>query len=149
MEVRIVEAGHYKLAFELDRLHAFLPSSAIGEAVVHLSDAIDLSVADRHGFGPGLRRIVCVNAAVSVIGRVRSFLCRARFRLECRDQCYNNKRENTGMQTNAIRPDAHRDFSSATPETPRTVRSARFKPASLPAEPYHSWSEVAPPPLPP
>src|SRR5258708_2903357 len=51
MDVRIVEAGHHKLSFELDRLHAFLAASAIEEAVVHFADATDLSVADRHGLG--------------------------------------------------------------------------------------------------
>src|SRR6267143_488793 len=60
-----------------------------------------------------------------------------------------NKRENAGKESSVILPDFHRDFSSATPETPRTVSSTRFKPASRPAESYHSCSECAPPPLPP
>src|SRR5258708_6207381 len=149
MDVRIVEAGHHKLAFELDRLHAFLAASAIEEDVVHFADATDLSVADRHGLGPGLRRIVCVNAAVSVIGRVRSFLCHAGFRVECCKEGDDNKRENACKESSAILWDSHRDLSSATPETPRTVRSARFNPVSRPAESYHSWRECAPPPLPP
>src|SRR5467141_5025926 len=149
MHVRIIEAGHHKLAFEIDSLHAFLAAPAIEEDVVHLSDATDLSLAYGHGLGPRMRGVIRVNAAVDVIGRGRSFLRHARLRVECRDHGYKGECENAGKQTNAIRPDFHRDFSSATPEIPRMVRSTRFKPASLPAESYHSCSEWAPPPLPP
>src|ERR1700674_2547568 len=149
MHVRIIEAGHHKLAFEIDSLDTFLAASAIEEDVVHFPDATNLSVADGHGFGPRMRGGICVNAAMSVIGRAGSFLRHARFRVECGNERDNNKRENAGKESHAIRPDFHRDFSSATPETPRTVSSVRFKPASRPAESYHSCSECAPPPLPP
>src|SRR6202521_95688 len=149
VHVCIVEAGHHKLAFEVDRLHAFLAASAIEEHVVHFADATDLSVADGQGLGPRMRGVICVNAAMSVIGRAGSFLRHARSRVECGNERDNNKGDNTGKESNAIWPDFHRGFSSATPETPRTVSSTRFKPASRPAESYHSCSECAPPPLPP
>src|SRR4029077_10078810 len=148
MHVSIVETGHHKLAFELDRFHALLAAAAIEEDVIHLADAGDYSVADGHGLGPGMRGVIRVNAAVSVIGRKRSFLRRASFHVECR-YLGDHKRKNYGKESSAIRPEAHRDFSSATPEIPRIVRSARFKPASRPAESYHSCNECAPPPLPP
>src|SRR6266550_9289036 len=149
MHVCIVEAGHHKLAFEIDSLDAFLAASAIEEDVIHFPDATDLSVADGHGFGPRMHRVIRVNAAVRVIGGAGSFLRHARFRVECGNERDDNKRENAGKESSAILPDFHRDFSSATPETPRKVSSARFKPASRPAESYHSCSEWTPPPLPP
>src|SRR6267143_838624 len=149
MHVRIIEAGHYKLAFELDRLHAFLAAAAIEENVVHLADASDLSVADGHGLGPRLRGVIGVNAAVDKIGRARSFLCHTRFCVESRNEDDDNERKSAGEDSNAIRAEFHRDFSSATPETPRIVKRARCNPDSRPAESYHSCSECAPPPLPP
>src|SRR6266852_924028 len=149
MHVRIVEARHHKLAPELDRLHAFLAASAIEQDVVHLSDATDLSLADGHGLGPRMRRVIGVNAAVDVIGRAWSFLRHVGLRVECRSEGHDKKRDAAGKNSNAIRPEHHRDFSSATPEIPKMVSSARFKPASRPAESYHSCKECAPPPLPP
>jgi len=91
MHVCIVEAGHHKLAFELDRLHAFLAAPAIEEDVAHLADATDLPVGDGHGLGPRMRRVIRVNAAVDVIGRGRSFLCHARFHVEYRDHGYKDE----------------------------------------------------------
>ena len=45
---------------------------------------------------------------------------------------------------------SHRDFSSAIPEAPSSVsKRALASPISRPADSYHSWSECAPPPLPP
>src|SRR5438552_9516571 len=76
MHVRIVEAGHYKLAVEMDRLRAFLASSAIEQDVGHSADASNLSLADSHGLGPRLRGIVRVNAPMRVEDPARSFLCR-------------------------------------------------------------------------
>src|SRR5256884_267676 len=149
MHVCIIETGHHKLAFEIDSLDAFLAASAIEEDVVHFADATDLSVADGHGLGPRMRAVIGVNAPVRVIGGAGSFLRHARFRVACGKDREDNERDIAGKESNAIRPDFHRDFSSATPETPRTVSSARFKPASRPAESYHSCSEWAPPPLPP
>src|SRR6266513_5832381 len=149
MHVFIIETGHHKLAFEIDSLDAFLAASAIEQDVVHFADATDLSVTDGHGLGPRMRAVIGVNAPVSVIGGAGSFLRHARFPVECGNERDANKRENTGKESNAIRPEFHRDFSSATPETPRTVSSARFKPVSRPAESYHSSREWAPPPLPP
>src|SRR6267143_146960 len=149
MHVCIIETGHHKLAFEIDSLDAFLAASAIEEDVVHFPDATNLSVADGHGLGPRMRAVIGVNSPVSVIGGAGSFLRQARFRVECGNDREDNERDNAGKESNAIRSDFHRDFSSATPETPRTVSSARFKPASLPAESYHSCNECAPPPLPP
>src|SRR6266446_6016662 len=149
MHVRIIEAGHHKLAFEIDSLDAFLAASAIEQDVIHFPDTTNLSVADGHGLGPRMRGVIRVNSPVSVIGRAGSFLRQARFRVECGNDREDNERDNAGKESNAIRPDFHRDFSSATPEIPRMVRSTRFKPASLPAESYHSCSEWAPPPLPP
>src|SRR5881398_2824128 len=148
MHVCIVEAGHHKLAFEIDSLNTFLAAPAIEEDVIHFPDTTNLSVADGHGLGPRMHRVIRVNAPVRVIGGAGSFLRHARFRVECGNDREDNERDNAGKESNAIRPDFHRDFSSATPETPRRVSSARFKPASRPAETYHSWSECAPPPLP-
>src|SRR3981189_1337544 len=105
MHVRIIEAGHHKLAFEIDSLHAFLAAPAIEKDVVHLSDATDLSLADGHGLGPRMRWVIGVNAAVDVIGCAWSFLRHARFHVECRDHGYKGECENTGKQTNAVRPD--------------------------------------------
>ena len=84
MHVRIVEAGHYKLVFEMDRLRAFPAAAAIEQDMGHLADASDFSFADSHGLGPRLRGIVGVNAAMGVEDRARSFLCRAGFRVESR-----------------------------------------------------------------
>src|SRR6266436_3495183 len=149
MYVRIIEAGHYKLAIELDRLRAFLAAAAIKQDVGHLANAGDLPLANSDSFGPRLRGVVRVNTAVDVIDQVRTSLRDAGIRVECHEEGNHRKREDSGKEPNAIRPELHRDFSSATPETPRTVRSARFNPASRPAESYHSCSEWAPPPLPP
>src|SRR5260370_5816862 len=149
MHVRIIEAGHHKLAFEIDSLDAFLAASAIEQDVIHFADATYLSVADGLSLGPRMHRIIRVNAAVSVIGGAGSFLRHARFRVEGGNEHDDNKGENAGKESSPILPDFHRDFSSATPETPRRVRRARFKPASRPAESYHSCRECAPPPLPP
>src|SRR5260370_14658131 len=149
MHVCIVEARHHKLASELDRLHAFLAASAIEQDVVSLGDTTDLSRADGHSLGAGMRRVIRVNAAVDVIGGAWSFLCHAGFRGESHSDGNGNKQEKAGKESDAICADIHRDFSSATPEIPRTVRRARFKPTSRPAESYHSCRECAPPPLPP
>src|ERR1700731_3138386 len=116
MHVRIIEPGHHKLAFEIDSLDAFLAASAIEEHVIHFADTTYLSVADGHGLGPRMRGIIRVNAAMSVIGRAGSFLRHTRFCVECGNERDNNKRENTGKESHAIRPDFHRDFSSANPE---------------------------------
>src|SRR2546421_7809178 len=138
MHVRIIEAGHHKLAIELDRLRAFLAAAAIEQDVGHLANAGDLPFANSNSLGPRLCRVVRVNAPVDVIDRARTALRDAGIRVECRDDGNESKREDTGKDPNSIRPELHRDFSSTTPETPRTVRSARFNPASRPAESYHS-----------
>src|SRR6266478_5486390 len=130
MQVRIIEAGHYKLAIELDRLRAFLAAAAIEQDVGHLANAGDLPLANSHGLGPRLCRVIRVNTAVDVKDRARSAFREAGIRVECRNEDNEREREYHGKQTNAICPELHRDFSSTTPETPRTVRSARFNPAS-------------------
>src|SRR5437899_4453172 len=149
MHVRVVEAGHHKLAFEIYGLRAFLAASAIEQDVVHFANATYFALADGQGFSPGIRRIIRVNAAVSVVSRARRFLSSARFRVECASKRQDNKRENTGSDASVARPGFHRDFSSASPEIPKIVRSTRFNPASRPVESYHSCNEWAPPPLPP
>src|SRR5256884_5526340 len=83
MHVCIVEAGHHKLAFEIDSLDAFLAAPAIEEDVIHFPDTTNLSVADGHGLGPRMHRVIRVNAPVRVIGGAGSFLRHARFRVEC------------------------------------------------------------------
>src|SRR5260370_31569177 len=146
MHVSIIEAGHHKLGFGWDRRHALRAAAAIEQGVIHLANASDNSVADGHGLGPRMRRVIRVNPAVDVIGRERSFLCRAGFHVESRKE-RDNKWENSGKESRAIRPHSHRDFSSATPETPRMVRRGRFKPASRRAASYHSSTEGARPPF--
>src|SRR5260370_12746138 len=114
MHVRVIETGHYKLAFELDRLRAFLPATAFEQDVVHLADAADLSIADSHSLSPRMRRVIGVNPSVDVISRVRSFLCDAGFRVEGSNEGDDKKREDEGTASSAWRPDFHRDFSSPT-----------------------------------
>src|SRR6266702_4296959 len=149
MHVGVVKARHDELIVEMNCLDTFSAASAVEKDVRHLADAADLVVGDGHGLGPRLRRIIGVDAAVHVVGRVWSILLRAPLRLECRDGRDHRKGEETQGEKEATRSGFHRDFSSATPEIPRTVRSVRFKPASRPAESYHSCKECAPPPLPP
>ncbi len=137
MHVRVIEAGHHESAFEIDALNAFLAAAAVREHMIHLTDATDSPLADRHSLRPRMLWIIGVNASMSVVGRRWQFLRRARFRVKwC--NASNNKQENPDEQLNAIRPDLHWALSSATPEIPRTVRSARFKPVSRPSESYHS-----------
>ena len=138
MHVRIIEAGHYKLTIELDRFRTFLAAAAIEKDVGHLANAGDLPFANSDSLGPRLRRIVCINAPVNVIDQMRSPLRDARIRLECQNEDNNREREDPSEEKNAIPAQLHRDFSSATPETPRTVRRARFSPASRPVASYHS-----------
>src|SRR6266480_5188161 len=102
MHMRIVEAGHHKLAFEIDSLDAFLAASAIEQNVVHFPDTTDLSVADGHGLGPRMHRVIRVNAAVRVIGGAGSFLRHARFRVE-RGNERDDKRGNTGKDRKSTR----------------------------------------------
>src|SRR6266567_276159 len=149
MHVGVVKARHDELIVEMNCLDTFSAASAVEKAVRHLADAADLVVGDGHGLGPGLGRIIGVNAAVHVVGRVWSILLRALLCLESRDRRDHRKGEETQGEKEALRSGFHRDFSSATPEIPRRVRSVRFKPASRPAESYHSCKECAPPPLPP
>src|SRR6266702_2983557 len=149
MHVGVVKARHDELIVEMNCLDAFSAASAVEKDVRHLADAADLVVGDGRGLGPGLGRIIGVNAAVHVVGRVRSILLRALLCLECRDSRDHRKGEETQGEKEAMRSRFHRGFSSATPEIPRTVRSVRFKPASRPAESYHSCKECAPPPLTP
>src|SRR5258708_31554860 len=47
MDVGIIEAGHHKLASEIDGFSAFLAATAIREHVVHFANATDSSLADR------------------------------------------------------------------------------------------------------
>jgi hypothetical protein len=91
MHVSIVEAGHQKLAMELNRFHAFLAAAAIEQYMVDFSDAADPSVRNGHGFGPRKRRIVGINAAVYVKDRVRVTLLRAKSQLKDRNNCGGGK----------------------------------------------------------
>src|SRR6266850_4742338 len=149
MHVSVVEARHHKLATELNRFHAFLAVAAIEQYVVQVADTDDLPVPDGHGFGPGMRGIVGVNAAVDVKDRVRAALLRARHGVESGCDGKRGERNHPAESKRATGLRFQRDFSSAIPEIPSTVRSARFKPNSRPAESYHSCNEWAPPPLPP
>jgi hypothetical protein len=141
MHVSVVEAGHQKLATELNRFCALLAAAAIEQYMVHFSDTADPSFSDGHGFGPRKRRIVGVDAPVYVIDRVRGTLLRAKFQLKDRNNCGGGKCDDSHQGGNMIRLCLQRDFSSAIPEIPSTVRSARFKPRSRPAESYHSCNE--------
>src|SRR5438552_15391175 len=138
MRLRVSEAGQYELTIELGRLRTCLAAAAIEKDVSLLANAGDLTFANSDSLGPRLRRIICVNAPVNVIDQMRSPLRDARIRVECRNEDNNREREDPSEETNAIPAQLHRDFSSATPETPRTVRSARFNPASRPVASYHS-----------
>jgi hypothetical protein len=67
MHVRVVETGHHEMAAELDCFDAFAPTAAIEHDLFETADADDLAVADGHGGGPGMLRIVCVDAAVEIV----------------------------------------------------------------------------------
>src|SRR3989442_15118887 len=104
MHLRIIEAGHHKLASKINGLSAFLAAPAIREHVVHLADATDSPPADRHGLRPRMLTIIGINAAVGVIGRRWPFFCRAGSRVKWRKAGHDNKRENPKKQRKAVRP---------------------------------------------
>src|SRR5438105_8066660 len=114
MHVRIIEAGHYKVTIELDRLRTFLAAAAIEKDVGHLANAGDLPFANSDSLGPRLGRIIRVNTAVDVIDRARSASRDAGIRLECRNEDNNREREAPSEETDTIPAELHRGFSSAT-----------------------------------
>jgi hypothetical protein len=101
MQVRIVEARHEELTVKMNGLGAFLAAAAIEQNMVEFSDAADFVIGDGHGFGPRLRWIIGVNAAVRVINRTERFLLGANFRMkyEHARNCGTQEKAGNGSQS--------------------------------------------------
>jgi hypothetical protein len=91
VHVRVVEAGHHKLPTKLNRFDAFLTAAAIEQHMVQIADAANLPIGNGHGFGPGKRWIIGINAAVDVVSRTGIALRRAELRLKYRNNCKGGK----------------------------------------------------------
>src|SRR5690242_7864944 len=150
VHVRVIESRHYKVLVQVNGFRALLASATIEQHVGHLPDTHNFPISDSHRFGPGFRRIIGINPAMRIKdGMLRSFLSVD----VCMEYSAAQRRSaycETGQTSApANRSRFHRAFSSATPEIPRTVNNARFRPASRPVALYHSCKECAPPPIPP
>jgi hypothetical protein len=66
MHVRIVEARHDELFVQLYVIDAAFASAAFSHDLGNCADADDFSITDGHARGPGMLRVIGVNAAMKI-----------------------------------------------------------------------------------
>src|SRR5262249_34542107 len=137
MSMRVVEPRHHEAPLQVLRLGFRAGSATIEQNVLQRADTKDLFVTYRHRGGPGLLRIIRINAPVRVVGdsaRI-AFLRKRGANTNQPESCHARPKAHAKTLPHPQCP-----FSCASPETPSNVSSTRCKPTSRPAGSYHSSS---------